>query len=73
MNAEETRLAESRERTKHWKRWGTYVSERAWGTVREDYSESGAACGNTFRLNKRINARIAGTKTASPDFATGIS
>ena len=43
MNAEEKRLIESRERTKHWKRWGTYVSERAWGTVREDYSETGAA------------------------------
>jgi len=43
MNAEETRLEESRNRAKHWKRWGTYVSERAWGTVREDYSESGAA------------------------------
>ncbi len=43
MSAEEKRLGEARERTKHWKRWGTYVSERAWGTVREDYSESGAA------------------------------
>jgi hypothetical protein len=43
MNAEEIRLEESRTRAKHWKRWGTYVSERAWGTVREDYSESGAA------------------------------
>ena len=43
MNAEEKRLRESRERVKHWKRWGTFLSERAWGTVREDYSESGAA------------------------------
>ena len=43
MNAEEKRLEESRERTKHWKRWGNYISERAWGTVREDYSETGAA------------------------------
>lgn len=43
MNAEEKRLAESRDRKKHWKRWGTYISERAWGTVREDYSETGAA------------------------------
>lgn len=42
-NAVETRLAESRARTKHWKRWGPYVSERAWGTVREDYSASGEA------------------------------
>jgi hypothetical protein len=43
MTAEHLRLKESRERTKHWKRWGPYVSERAWGTVREDYSEFGTA------------------------------
>ncbi|HEX9602116.1 MAG TPA: glucosidase [Myxococcales bacterium] len=43
MTAEETRLSESRERKKHWKRWGPYLSERAWGTVREDYSEHGTA------------------------------
>ncbi|MCC7307547.1 MAG: glucosidase [Acidobacteria bacterium] len=43
MNAEEKRLRESNERTKHWKRWGPYLSERAWGTVREDYSPDGSA------------------------------
>lgn len=43
MTEEEKRLAASRERTAHWKRWGPYLSERAWGTVREDYSASGAA------------------------------
>jgi hypothetical protein len=43
MTAEEIRLAESRERKRHWKRWGPYLSERAWGTVREDYSEHGTA------------------------------
>jgi hypothetical protein len=43
MNAEEKRLAESDARTKHWKRWGPYLSERAWGTVREDYSADGSA------------------------------
>src|SRR5580698_10514693 len=42
-SAEERRLEESRDRTKHWKRWGPYVSERAWGTVREDYSSDGTA------------------------------
>jgi len=41
--AEQQRLAESEARTKHWKRWGPYLSERAWGTVREDYSENGTA------------------------------
>src|SRR5262249_23249323 len=34
---------ESRDRKVHWKRWGPYVSERAWGTVREDYSAYGMA------------------------------
>jgi hypothetical protein len=43
MTKERIRLQESRERTKHWKRWGPYLSERAWGTVREDYSEYGTA------------------------------
>jgi hypothetical protein len=43
MTAEELRLQESRERRKHWKRWGPYLSERAWGTVREDYSQYGNA------------------------------
>ena len=43
MTAEEIRLRESQERRKHWKRWGPYLSERAWGTVREDYSSHGNA------------------------------
>ncbi|MBI4520332.1 MAG: glucosidase, partial [Gemmatimonadetes bacterium] len=43
MTEEEHRLQESRERRKHWKRWGPYLSERAWGTVREDYSPHGTA------------------------------
>ncbi len=43
MTAEERRLTESRERRVHWKRWGPYLSERAWGTVREDYSPGGTA------------------------------
>jgi hypothetical protein len=43
MTREEQRLAESRQRTAHWKRWGPYVSERQWGTVREDYSPHGTA------------------------------
>src|SRR5499427_3358881 len=43
MAAEEQRLKEAADRTKHWKRWGPYLSERAWGTVREDYSAYGTA------------------------------
>jgi hypothetical protein len=43
VTIEEKRLEESRERTAHWKRWGPYLAERAWGTVREDYSADGDA------------------------------
>jgi len=37
-NAERIRLAEDEARTKNWKRWGPYLAERQWATVREDYS-----------------------------------
>jgi len=43
MTPEEQRLDESHRRIKHWKRWGPYLSERQWGTVREDYSPGGTA------------------------------
>ena len=41
--AEQRRLAEAREQGMPWKKWGPYLSERQWGTVREDYSEGGDA------------------------------
>ncbi len=41
--AEHQRLAEDAARTHNWKRWGPYLSERQWGTVREDYSAGGDA------------------------------
>ena len=43
ITAEARRLEETRLRTRHWRRWGPYVSDRAWGTVREDYSGGGTA------------------------------
>lgn len=43
MTAEKQRLEENRERTAYWTRWGPYLSERQWGTVREDYSPDGSA------------------------------
>ena len=42
-SAEDIRLEEDARREKNWKRWGPYLSERQWGTVREDYSEHGAS------------------------------
>ncbi len=41
--AEHVRLDEAREQKVLWKKWGPYLSERQWGTVREDYSENGDA------------------------------
>jgi hypothetical protein len=43
MTQEELRLEDARLRRAHWQRWGPYLSERAWGTVREDYSANGTA------------------------------
>ena len=42
LTAEEERLGEAR-RGVGWRRWGPYLSERQWGTVREDYSDDGDA------------------------------
>ena len=45
ITAEEQRLREDAQREKNWKRWGPYLAERQWGTVREDYSADGSAWG----------------------------
>src|SRR5436190_4614447 len=41
--AEQIRIEEAARRVVHWRRWGPYLSERQWGTVREDYSRNGTA------------------------------
>src|SRR6187200_780858 len=43
MTAEQVRLDQTRQQKAPWKKWGPYLSERQWGTVREDYSENGDA------------------------------
>jgi len=43
LNAEQVRLVDARNQKLLWKKWGPYLSERQWGTVREDYSDTGAA------------------------------
>ena len=43
LDPERLRLEEDVQRSKNWKRWGPYLSERQWGTVREDYSPHGSA------------------------------
>ena len=48
MTAEDKRLHKSSERKENWQRWGPYLSERQWGTVREDYSDGGDATWSYF-------------------------
>src|SRR5918994_1231442 len=43
MTPEHGRLDEARKQGTPWRKWGPYLSERQWGTVREDYSDSGDA------------------------------
>jgi hypothetical protein len=43
QTTEDIRLENNRTRKEYWKRWGPYLSERQWGTVREDYSSGGTA------------------------------
>jgi hypothetical protein len=47
VSAESKRLLEDAKREKNWKRWGPYLAERQWGTVREDYS-AGGTCWEFF-------------------------
>ena len=42
LKTEADRLKEDKSREKNWKRWGPYLSERQWATVREDYSPDGS-------------------------------
>ena len=50
---EQKRLNEAREAAIPWKKWGPYLSERQWGTVREDYSDNGDAW-NYFSHVRRV-------------------
>jgi hypothetical protein len=43
LDAEKTRLLEAARHAQHWRRWGPFLSDREWGTVREDYSPDGTA------------------------------
>ncbi|MFT5773192.1 MAG: hypothetical protein ACI9ZX_002597, partial [Algoriphagus sp.] len=56
MSPENIRLQEDREYKKHWKKWGPYLTERQWGTVREDYSADGSAWDNVTHDDARSKA-----------------
>ncbi len=56
MNNERKRLRDAREAQIPWRRWGPYLSERQWGTVREDYSADGDAWGYVTHEQSRSRA-----------------
>src|SRR5579863_2795625 len=56
MTVEDKRLQENAARNTNWKRWGPYLSERQWGTVREDYSPNGDAWGYFTHEQSRSRA-----------------
>ena len=56
MNRERIKLQEDREKKKHWKKWGPYLTDRQWGTVREDYSAEGSAWNNVTHEDARSKA-----------------
>jgi len=56
MNIELERLKENREKIRHWKKWGPYLTDRQWGTVREDYSPDGSAWENVTHDDARSKA-----------------
>ncbi len=65
ISLEDKRLQEDAEKKRHWKRWGPYLSERQWGTVREDYSANGDA-GLTSRTRWPVAVPTDGVKMALP-------
>src|SRR5262249_23123892 len=56
QTAEARRLADDAARAHNWKRWGTYLAERQWGTVREDYSPHGECWGYSSHDHARSRA-----------------
>src|SRR5262245_18797493 len=55
-DAERERIAEDMRRVRNWRRWGPYLAERQWGTVREDYSATGECW--TYVLHDHARSRV---------------
>jgi hypothetical protein len=66
---EQKRLNDARTKGVAWKKWGPYLSERQWGTVREDYSTDGNAW-DYFSHDQARRAPTGGAKTASAESPT---
>jgi hypothetical protein len=73
MDAQNRRLNETRTNAARWGKWGPYLAERQWGTVREDYSESGDAA-RKFQEDphRRDLVLFAGLGASHPTGWTGI-
>jgi hypothetical protein len=70
MNAEQERLAAHAKRTANWKRWGPYLSERQWATVREErlvLRRTGAVSGDGFLANPVPSSTKPIARTTAPD------
>ena len=65
MNREQERLEGARNPKTPWKKWGPYLSERQWGTVREDYSDNGDAW-DYFSHDQARRVPITGARTGWP-------
>jgi len=65
QDPESARLEEARTAKTPWRRWGPYLSERQWGTVREDYSQV-VTPGTTSLMTRRGPAPITGARMALP-------
>ncbi len=70
MNAERARLHQNHLGLEPWRKWGPYLSDRQWGTVREDYSADGDAWNYFTHDHGRAAVPIAGARTASAVSAT---
>jgi hypothetical protein len=75
-NPEAQRLTDARERGVAWRKWGPYLSERQWGTVREDYRGDGSAWEyftgsgrmmTLFEVAREISRRLASIFLRGPD------
>jgi hypothetical protein len=65
MNSERRRVAQNHSPGERWDLWGPYLSERSWGTVREDYSASGDAWNYFARAVTRLSAFGCAAKIAN--------
>ena len=73
LDPESLRLAEDRDRKANWKRWGPYLAERQWGTVREDYSAGRRGLDVLARTMLPARERTGGERTGSPGFRTATA